>query len=492
MPTASDLLAHPIVVRAAEHLDVAGIAAWLVGGGVRDAALGRPLHDIDIAVAGDGLTIARRLARHLDGAFVALDEERRVGRIVLRDADHPLYLDIATLRGSDGADIEADLWLRDFTMNAIGLSLADGTLLDPTGGIADIAARQVRAVNDGVFHDDPLRMLRGLRQAGQLGFAVVPETLAQMRRDAPLITRPAAERVRDELMALLAPAGAAARVRQLDDLGLLAPLLPEIVTGKGVTQSLPHTFDVFEHNLAVLDAIENVIAPFPGGREPEGNTPTLWQPGDPLVPWRDEIASHLAEHIAHEQPRGLLLKLTALLHDVGKPRTRTVGDDGRIHFYRHDEVGARMAEKILQRLKFPGRSVGHVTRIIAAHLRPLHLSQKLPASRRALYRFFRDTGDVGPDVALLSIADQRGKLFAEDRAAVIAVVQQVLGAYFEEREALVTVTPLLSGHEVMEVGGLAPGPRVGQILERLREAQALGQVRHRGEATALVRKLTRS
>jgi putative nucleotidyltransferase with HDIG domain len=193
--------------------------------------------------------------------------------------------------------------------------------------------------------------------------------------------------------------------------------------------------------------------------------------------------------VGHEQPRWLLLKLTALLHDIGKPATRSVGADGRIHFYRHDEVGARQVEPMLRRLKFPSKSVARVARIIAAHLRPLQLSQHLPPSRKALYRFFQAAGDASPEVALLSIADQRGKAFAEDREAVVAVVRQMISSYFEEHEALVAVTPLLNGQEIMAVTGLKPGPRVGQVVAKLREAQAVGRVSNREEALEYLQRL---
>ncbi|HYN89352.1 MAG TPA: HD domain-containing protein, partial [Ardenticatenaceae bacterium] len=403
-----------------------------------------------------------------------------------------------------------------------------GTLIDPTGGAGDIEGARIRAVSERVFQDDPLRMLRAVRLAGQLGFEIAASTEALIRRDADQIMRPARERVREELLALLAPPDAAARVGQLDAHGLLAHVLPELDACKGVRQSLPHICDVYDHNLAVLDALEELLDPLipspalapprsatlrtprreaferavDGGGGPEGPThyalrtthprpaPTLWGDSAPLAPWRERMAQHLAVQVAYGQPRWLLLKLAALLHDVGKPPTRSVGEDGRIHFYRHDSAGARLVEALLRRLKMPANSVAWVSRIVAAHLRPLHLSSRESPRRRSLYRYFQASGAAGPDVALLSIADQRGKGFVEDRAAVVAVAQRILAGYFDEHEKLVAVRPLLDGAAIMATVGIEPGPRVGQLLARLKEAQASGHVRDRESAIKYIRDLT--
>lgn len=505
MSNTKDLLRHPIIARTAAFLRQAGVPAWLVGGVVRDALLGRPLHDLDFAVSGDGMSLARRLANELGGAFVALDAERMVGRVVVVWEGRQLFVDLAALRGADG--IEADLWLRDFTVNAMAADTTTTALIDPVGGLPDLQNRLIRAVSEQVFHDDPLRMLRALRLAGQLDFEIETATLTLIQRDAALITQPAAERVREELLGLLAPAGAAERVRLLEALGLLAHLLPELLLARGVTQSRPHILDVYEHSLAVLAAIEGLLpdggqgagaGTGAGGRESGGGdqggdflAPDLWTEGGGLAPWREAMVAHLAVEVSHQQPRWLLLKLAALFHDIGKPVTRSVGEDGRIHFYGHEAAGAEMARAILRRLKMPQKSIRWVERIVANHLRPLHLTQRLPPRRKTLYRYFRATGDAGPDVALLSIADQRGKGFIDDRAEVVAVARHLLAAYFEEYTSLVAVRPLLSGREVIELAGIEPGPRVSELLERLKEAQAGGHIRDRESAIRYLEDLTR-
>jgi hypothetical protein len=198
------------------------------------------------------------------------------------------------------------------------------------------------------------------------------------------------------------------------------------------------------------------------------------------------MAAHFATRVPPATARPTLFKLLALLHDIGKPPTRTESDAGRIHFYGHELAGADLARHRLGRLRLSAREIEYVTRGIRHHLRPLHLSRHVPPSRLAIHRFFRDAADVGPDVALLSIADQRGKAFAEDRHEVVAVVARLLDAYFQPRSRIVSPPPLLDGREVIALAG-ASGPAIGALMARLREMQASGSLRTRDEAEAYLR-----
>jgi tRNA nucleotidyltransferase/poly(A) polymerase len=468
------------VQKAIRLLDEAGETPWLVGGATRDLLLEREVKDFDLAIAGDGLKWARHIADALGGAFVPLDEERGVGRVVTRFQGKPLWIDLARFRGQGGpgqpATLEEDLRLRDFTVNAIGIHPVSGEVVDPTGGLADLERGLLRATGPRAFHDDPLRVLRAVRLHATRSLSLEPETWQAMREAASSLRHVAAERVREEWMALLAPPGAMARVEMLDDLHVLDVVVPELLEGKGVTQSPPHSEDVFRHNLLVLDAMEQLW--------PWQEDSDFWQGG--LSALAGPMREHLQEEIAHALPRWLLLKHMALLHDVAKPRTRSVGDDGRIHYYRHEDVGARMIEKIMRRMKFAARAVDYARVVVRHHLRPLQLSHRLPPSPRATYRFFRDARDTGPDIALHSVADQRGKAFASDRAEVIASVTHLLTAYFEEPERFVHTRPLLDGNEIMELTGLS-GPPIGELIELLREQQAEGKVQTLDDAAALVK-----
>ncbi|MGB0387014.1 MAG: CCA tRNA nucleotidyltransferase [Ardenticatenaceae bacterium] len=489
------------VQRAAQLLHEANEPAWLVGGATRDLFMGQPVKDFDFVIAGDGVKWARRLANTLKGAFVALDTERRVGRVVVRDKGKLLWLDVAAFRGEDdrgeGVSLEEDLRLRDFTINAIALDLLTGDIVDPTGGVADLNARILRATGAQTFYNDPLRILRAVRQHATHNLSITPDTRQAMQRAVQGLTKIAMERVREEWMKLLAPAGAKARVEMLDELGVIALLLPELAACKGITQSPPHSHNVFGHQLLVLHATETLwpwngrtsIPPEHSEGSSEGRTgaspaSSFWR-GD-LAQFAEPMSKHLQQEMAHDLPRWQLLKHVALLHDIGKPATRSVGKDGRIHFYKHEVVGTDMIRDLMQRMKFSSKCVQYAEQLVLQHMRPLSIAARIPPRNRTIYRFFRDTGNAGPDIALHSIADQRGKAFATDRPEVVAAVTHLLKAYFTQSERFVRPKPLLNGHDVMRIAGVK-GPAVGKILEMLREQQAQGNIQSKEEAEKMVR-----
>jgi putative nucleotidyltransferase with HDIG domain len=470
-----------------------GVRVWPVGGAVRDALLHRPAHDWDFGVDRDALGLARAVADALGGAYFPLDTERDAGRVVLMAADGArLELDFAALRG---ADLEADLLARDFTVNALALD-ETGTLIDPTGGAGDLKAGRIRATNEHVFRDDPVRLLRAVRMEAELGFEIELQTAAWMSRDASLLALPSAERVRDEFARVMATQGAVIHLQRCDEFGLLPYVTPELEHLKGVTQSPPHRFDVWRHTLLVVDALEGVVAAV-AGREVgpcalADVPPAAW--GDlarVLGQFAGDVTAHLAVETNGGRNRALLLKMAALLHDVGKPETWSLGEDGRIHFYNHEPVGAQIAATRLQALRFGRDEVRRVHVMVEGHLRPAQLARAEKVTRRAVYRYFRATGDAGVEVALLSLADRLatwGPHLQEHRwARHLEVAEILLTHYFERYEETVAPPPLVTGHDLMAELGLGPSPEIGRLLEAVREAQAAGEVGTREEALALAR-----
>ncbi len=479
-----------------------GVRAWPVGGAVRDALLHRPVHDWDFGVDRDALGLARAVADALDGAYFPLDTERDAGRVVLMAADGArLELDFAALRGADRSaersrrSLKADLLARDFTVNALALD-ETGTLIDPTGGAGDLEARRIRATNEHVFRDDPVRLLRAVRMEAELGFEIEPQTAAWMSRDAPLLALPSAERVRDEFTRVMATQRAVIHLQRCDEFGLLPYVAPELEYLKGVTQSPPHRFDVWRHTLLVVDALEGVVAAV-AGREVgpcvlADVPPAAW--GDlarVLGQFASDVTAHLAVETNGGRNRALLLKMAALLHDVGKPETWSQGEDGRIHFYNHEPVGARIAATRLQALRFGRDEVRRVHVMVEGHLRPAHLARAEKVTRRAVYRYFRATGDAGVEVALLSLADRLATwgphLQGYRWPRHLEVAEMLLTHYLERYEETIAPPPLVTGHDLMAELGLEPGPEIGRLLEALREAQAAGEVGTREEALALAR-----
>ena len=445
--------------------------AYLVGGLVRDQLLQRQVQrDIDLAIDGDASELARAFADAHGGAFYLMDAEHNVARVILRNT----YIDFAALRG----DVRSDLATRDFTINAMARQLGSDELIDPFHGQRDLREKQIRAVSSTVFQDDPVRLLRALRLIGELGFALEPRTEDLLRGDAPLLAFASMERARDELCKILAQEHPVALLRQADDLGILGALLPELNALKNVTQSPPHVYDVFEHTLHVVDELVEVQA---RGYADVAN-------GE----FTSEIQSHFARTVSADRTRGALLRLAALLHDIAKPATRSVDDAGNVHFYDHEPRGAETSGAILRRLRFSNDEIGLVTRTVANHLRPLLLTREASVTNRAAYRFFRDAGDAGIDVCILALADQRGKTVSQIDQAMDAQVRAVLAVlldrYFRAPESVVAPPVLIDGRALMRELNIDAGPRVGELLEVVREAQAAGDVKTREDALAFARK----
>lgn len=484
-------------------LKAQGSPIWVVGGYVRDRLLGRPSHDLDLIVPEGGTRLARAVAKTFGGAWFVLDDERDVGRAILHDeAGQSLEVDVARLRVPELID---DLALRDFTVNAIVWDLsasgAGPSYFDPFDGRLDLTRGLVRAVTEGAFRDDPLRMLRAVRMVAELGFRIEDATFNLIRRDAGLLSLVAAERVRDELLRVLAAPGAWQYVRLLHELGLLAQTLPESAVQVGVMQSAPHYQDVFEHSRSVLWHLEGIYAllwpdagyAVPGTAAEEGApipaSRSQWSElAAVLLPYAAELRAHLSVPLASGHPRRALLTWAALAHDWGKPAKRTVADDGQAHFYGHDQWGALLAQARLTALRFAGDEIAYVARLVDLHMRPGLMANGGSPSRRAIYRFFRDADTTGPDCVLLSLADVMATRAAAPDAAHwrsrLETAAALLKAYFRQRAERVSPLPLLDGRQVMAELGLRPGPLVGELLEGLREAQAAGEINTADEARA--------
>jgi putative nucleotidyltransferase with HDIG domain len=437
----------------------------LVGGAVRDARLRRPVVDVDLAVPSGALPLARAVADAAGGAFVELDAERGAARVIVGAA----RLDVSDFRART---LAADLAARDFTVNAMAVDVAAllahgrARIIDPTGGLADLATRRLRLAGKGVLADDPVRALRGVRLESALGLRLTPAAARAIRAMAPRVASVSAERVRDELLAMLAGRAGVA-LRRLDALGLLTVVMPEIEPMRRTTQPAPHRFPVLEHSLRAVDGADVVVA------APQR-----------LVPFGEELRAHLAQPLGGGVDRAHVLKLGALLHDVSKPETRRL-IDGRVRFFEHDILGAARARAVGERLRLPERAVAVLERLVRQHLRPMHLAQSGAVSARARYRFYRDLGADTRDLLLLTLVDAaavtgHSPLALWPRAELI---RELLGGFQEQRREA-AAPPLVRGDDVMQRFGISPGPAVGDLLERAREAQALGLVHTREEALA--------
>lgn len=458
--------------------------AYVVGGFVRDWLLGRETADVDIAVGGNALNTAKEVARAVAGRYVLLDETNGVARVVVTRNGQPWYLDFASFTGS----IEDDLARRDFTIDAMAVELSDlvsGSLrlIDPFSGEKDLKRRLLRAVSSTIFEQDAARLLRGVRLAAELGFTIEPETEMLIRRNCGLVKLVSSERLREELVKMLALPGSARLVRYLDALGLLTKVIPEVEGMKGVKQPKEHYWDVFDHSVETVAAVEFLL------RE------TSWEYGKgellAITPWAENIRQHFDQEVASGSSRKSLLKLGALLHDIAKPATKTIDDTGRIRFLGHTKQGAAMAVAILQRLRFSSREVRLVENLVYHHLRPVQMTNDDLPTSRAIYRYFRDTEGAGIDILFLALADYlatRGpRLDFEEWREHNRLISYILEEHLRQESKTVPLK-LVNGHDLMDIFGLKPGRLLGELLAEVREAQAAGEVSTRQEAIEMIRK----
>lgn len=482
----SPLRLHPIIEKLRAILP-AGLAVHMVGGAVRDAFLNRPVHDIDFIVEHNALEVARRVADELSGAFYPLDPIRNTGRVVLdQPEENRLILDFAVYQGSS---LEDDLRARDFTINAMALDMRlPQKLLDPLGGLMDLRHKRLRACSATTFTSDPVRILRGVRLASDFNLRILPETLAQMRQDVHQLPQVSPERSRDELFRILETPRPAASVRALDMLAALEYVLPELNALKNVEQPLPHILDAWHHTLDILQKLETVINLLGSEHDPEAAAGFhLGLMVLRLGRFRDHFFDHLNSALNPNRSHRTLLFLAALYHDSGKPMTKSVAEDGRIHFYEHEDVGAQLASTRARQLHLSNAEVDRLHTIVKHHMRPLWLAQTGNSpSDRAIYRFFRDTREAGVDICLLSLADTLatyGPTLPQDVwAHHLEVIRSLLEAWWEKPGESVAPPPLLTGHDLIEELDMQPGPKIGEILEAVREAQATAKVRTRSEA----------
>lgn len=462
------LLHHPLLRQMAQVAAERGLLpVYLVGGFLRDALLEHPgALDFDL-VSADPVALGMALQHAVAGKVICLAD--RVRRVVFSREGERVQVDISPLHG--GSIVE-DLRRRDFTINAMAISLADEPprLIDPAGGLRDLRERRIRMSDPRVLAEDPLRLLRSIRLAAQLGFNIDETTAQAIRHQASLLRDVAPERLREELFEILHGSGAGHWLEVMDKLGLLEALLPEVRTMRGCLQGAPHRFDVLTHSLEMVRSLDGILLALPK-----------------LLP--DEAASLVGPLQAEVEggiSRQALLRFTALIHDVGKPDTRST-KDGQVRFLGHAERGADIADEITRRLRLGARASAMTVALVREHLRPLSLWQAKTITPRARYRFWRDLGTLTPDLLLLSLADIRATWAKEESTlqGYLGFVRDMFAFHRERIQASEQAgrrASVLDGHEVMARIRLSPGPFVGFLLERLREEASLGSLRTKEEA----------
>ncbi len=443
-----------------------GGQCYLVGGTVRDLLMHAASKDLDL-VCKDAKKLATRVARQKHAALVMMEKKADEPCYRVVDRDRPdEFLDIAEMRGGT---IEEDLSRRDFTINAMAISLHDaetaGELLDPFHGREDIQQKTIRMVSKEAFVSDPLRIARAFRFAAALGFTVESPTLKAMQNSAALLKQVSVERIVAELKLILLTPNSSAWFRHMDDMGILEVIFPEILPMKGCEQNWYHHKDVWEHSLLVMEQVEEILS-------------DLSRFG--------EAGAKIADLIDDEKT--VLLKLAGLLHDTGKPSTRGIKPGtNRIIFYGHDKAGAEIIKEMAGRLKLSSSSKEFLVRMVADHLRPLALSSP-KATNAARMRWFRKMRDDAVPALILSMADVMSSLGPESgeeyREHFIAWAVGSLQEYFASLKPKLEAPLLINGNDLISMG-MQSGIALGRMLYRLRFAQDLGKIASREEALRL-------
>ncbi len=439
---------------------------YLVGGAVRDARMERMPKDFDIAVSGDAESFAEAAARELNCRAVKLGKPQ--GVIYRLRAREQIY-EITPLWGPD---IETDLFRRDFTVNAMAWSLEEERLIDPAGGLRDIREKRIGRVTEQCFTQDPLRLLRAYRFAGQLGFAIDFETEAAIEAQPELISMTAGERIREELLKLLEVPESAPQIRGMEKSGLLFEIFPELLPLKSCGQNRHHDFNALEHTLQAFEKFEEMLA---------GEASHIFGPTGEFDPGQKEKGGSGIR----------LLKLSVLLHDIGKPGSKSIDQKGVIHFYGHERTGAEAFSKIGLRLKLSRKEIRFVESLIENHLRPLHLfnaDQKGMLTGKGVARFFMRCRELTPYLLLHSLADMEGKNRSPQprETEFRKFIRELAHHYHAEFKPRSRSAPLITGHDLIRIFGLSPSPDFKRLLSMVEEARYGGRIETREDAIRMV------
>lgn len=438
------------------------LEAFLVGGALRDIILDRSIRDIDIVINERAAETARYFADKIGAAFVVLDKEREFYRVVKKN----LYFDFAVMVGGD---ILEDLNKRDFTINAMALPMGtkgafdkviNSYLIDPSNGLRDLNEKKIRINNEHVFLKDPLRLWRAVRLSGELNFIIEEKTADIMKRDKSLAAKPAPERIREELIKIMKLKKTVDIVKYMErEFGLLSSIIPEIKEMKTNGQNKYHQESSWEHSLQVLDEIEEILS---------------------IKKYREFVEEK-------EEP---LLKLTALLHDIGKIKTKSI-NNGEVHYYGHELKGAEMLGRILKNLKFSRDEISFIRRLVQYHMRPMYLYKADKLTEKGKYRFFKQAGSLIPLILIHSLADKVAAMKGNGRNDEISgyhcFIDNMLKIYKIYKIRIDTL--YLNGNDIIDILELEEGPYIGELMDKLSVAQGSGKINSRDEAIAFLKKI---
>ncbi|MCD4781067.1 MAG: HD domain-containing protein [Candidatus Omnitrophica bacterium] len=454
------------------------MSVFLVGGYIRDALMGSLKRDFDFAVSKDAILLARHFARKVRGSFVLLDDEHGCARVIKKIKGRVLTFDFAEYRAET---IKQDLAHRDFTINTLCVDLLglddqmdlEDVVLDYKNGLKDLNARTVKMTSVKVFKDDPLRMLRAFSLQATLNFKIEDKTLLQIQKDADLIRTVSYERIRDEFFKILSSPQTYENIQQMEAVGLLDRVIPQIHVMYNCKQGRYHHLDVWAHSMETLRQME-----------------LMWSDLGSISDGED-VRINFSEFLGGERTRWALIKLACLLHDIGKPEAKKKVDD-RFLFHAHEHIGQSIVRTVAQLLKLSNRERYALEDMVRWHLRPGYLSNFQRPSEKAIYRYFRDTKDEAVSIAVLSLADQqstRGPLTtAQKQAHHKEICMDLIARYFVIKRKK-PFERLINGHDLVRALQIRPSPFFSKILSEVEEQQNLDKIKTKEDALILARQI---
>lgn len=438
---------------------------YLVGGALRDFYLNKANYDKDIVVSGiNAEKFAKALAQSINATFIPLDEENKIYRLILKDKI--TCIDVASLIGNT---IEDDLKRRDLSINSIAINLKTLEIIDVNNGIEDLKSKKIKGISEQNFLDDPLRLLRIFRFEAMLGFETDKKLIKIVEKHAKKIHESATERISYELLKLFSGEYCEKALINMDKAKLLQEILPICKDLKTVPPNLHHHLDLFSHSIEVVKQIQEIYERSP-----------------------IEVQKHLQKVDFGGATRLTHLKLAGFLHDIGKPQTWTIEEDTQKHrFIKHDDVGSKMGQTILKKMKFSKKQIDYICKMIKYHIYPSHVISAPEINDKIYMRFVRKMENEAIDVIILAMADRLSARGVEITDEIvhknISNLQSLMDFYLNIKDTLKPLPKLLSGEEIMKLLNLKPSKELGNIIKSLQEAQLSSEVVTKKQAVNFVK-----
>lgn len=443
---------------------VSNVQTFIVGGFIRDMIIGEESPDIDLIVCEDEIELfCKDLADKLDAYFVELDSVNHIYRLVLEDKYH--YIDITKPIEND---IEKDIKRRDLTINAIAYNINNNRIIDITGGIDDIKNKTIKGICEQNFIDDPLRLLRIFRFYAKTGFEIDESLIKLSKKYYKKINEPAKERITTELLKMFEGKYCDSALIKLDECSLLEEIFPIYKDVKKIPPNSHHHLDLIHHLIETVKQIQIIY---------ENST--------------DEIKKYLNSSKYANVKELSFLKLAGFLHDIGKPSCWTIEEDTKRHrFIKHDEIGSKLVVPILKNLKFSKKQIEYIKQLIKYHIYPSSLVSAEDVTDKAYMKFYRKMEGYVIDVIILAMADRlsaRGEKVTQQMVENnINALEKLLYDYIAIQKDIKPIEKLLDGNDIMEILRIKQGPKLGKVINALKEAQISGEVNTKDEAVNFI------